>query len=246
MGPYPCTSRGRHFIVVVTDVFTCWAEAFAVPNVKAGTVIALLEHEFFPRYWYPAFLLTDNGVQFTGRHWRIYCAWWGVEHQTTPTYNPCANWTESRNQDIKAQLHIRLDEDHTKWDLHLSTLLYCLHRRMNVVMGHSPAELVQGHNLALPGEANALADTNTTTVDEIRDDARRRQELFLEVVARLSNATYLVHCADGCTTKVHRDDLRRTDSTDDDVLRNTVHTDDPKEESDLAGQEQTTPGGTKW
>ncbi|XP_063218588.1 uncharacterized protein LOC134528851 [Bacillus rossius redtenbacheri] len=36
MGPYPRTSRGRRFIVVVTDVFTRWVEAFAVPNIVVG------------------------------------------------------------------------------------------------------------------------------------------------------------------------------------------------------------------
>ncbi|XP_063224720.1 uncharacterized protein K02A2.6-like [Bacillus rossius redtenbacheri] len=152
MGPYPHTFRGLRFIVVC---------------------------EFFPRYGYPGVLLTDNKAQFVGRHWRMSCERWGMEHRTTPTYHPRANPTERRNQDIKTQLRIRLDEDHTKWDLHLPTLLYCLRRRTNVVTGHSPAELVQGRTLALPGEAQALADTDVTTVDELRDDARRHQELFL-------------------------------------------------------------------
>ncbi|XP_063241132.1 uncharacterized protein LOC134541548 [Bacillus rossius redtenbacheri] len=172
MGPYPCTSRGRNFNVEVTDVFTCWAEAFAGPNAKAFTVLALLEREYFPRYEYPAVLLTDNGVQFTGRHWQMSCERWGVKHYTTPTYHPRTNLTERRNQDINIYLCIRLDEDHTKWDLHLSTLLYCLRRRTNVVTGHYPTELVQGRNHALPGEARALINSHEAHGDDRCEDAR--------------------------------------------------------------------------
>ncbi|XP_063235238.1 uncharacterized protein LOC134538105 [Bacillus rossius redtenbacheri] len=152
MGPYPRTTWGKRFLVVTTDIFTRWSEAFAVSNVRAGTIVALLDSEAFPRYGYPKTLLTDNGTQFTGRRWAADCRRCGVEHHTTPTYHPRANPTERRNQDIKVQLRLRLGDDHSKWDVHLPKLLYCLRQLVNAVTGHSPVELFHGQNLALPGE----------------------------------------------------------------------------------------------
>ncbi|XP_063223143.1 uncharacterized protein LOC134531372 [Bacillus rossius redtenbacheri] len=169
MGPYPRTSQGKQFIIVVTDVFTRWTEAFAVANVKAGTIIALLDREVFPR----------------------------------------SNPTERRNQDIKTQLQIRLDENHTKWEIHLPTLLYCLRRRTNEVTGYSPAELLHGHNLALPAELGVINTEEPFPIIPGQFVHVRLQHLSArgrgfcvalapkrsgprEVVARLGTTSYLV------------------------------------------------------
>ncbi|XP_063218571.1 uncharacterized protein K02A2.6-like [Bacillus rossius redtenbacheri] len=182
MGPYPRTTRGKRFLVVTTDVFTRWSEAFAVSNARAGTIVAILDSEVFPRYGYPKTLLTDNGTQFTGRRWAADCRRWGVEHHTTPTYHPRANPTERRNQDIKVQLRLRLGDDHSKWDVHLPKLLYCLRRRVNAVTGHSPAELLHGQNLALQVElrvAEAAGAVTRPPAIDLREEAGQHQAQFL-------------------------------------------------------------------
>ena len=49
LGPYPLTTRGNRFILVVTDIFTTWAERFALRNSVAPTLIRTLEDEvLFP------------------------------------------------------------------------------------------------------------------------------------------------------------------------------------------------------
>ncbi|XP_063231959.1 uncharacterized protein LOC134536197 [Bacillus rossius redtenbacheri] len=187
MGSYPRTPRGKRFLVVVTDLFTRWVEAFPVSNVWARTITNLLEGEVYSLYGFPKVLLMDNGSQFMGKQWRADCRRWGIAHHTTPTYHPSANPTERRNQDIKAQLRLRLGDDHTKWDVHLPKILYCLRWRVNAVTGHSPAELVQGENLALPGECR-IANTATEDwwgeelrpqIEAMREEAKERQAQFL-------------------------------------------------------------------
>ena len=88
MGPYPRSPKGRRFLLVVTDVFTKWVEAFPLSNVRAHAITQTLQKEYFPRWGYPRVVLTDNGSQFSGRQWRNTCDTWGVEHATTPTYHP--------------------------------------------------------------------------------------------------------------------------------------------------------------
>lgn len=36
IGPYPRTTRGKTGILVVTDLFTRWVEAFAIPEATSG------------------------------------------------------------------------------------------------------------------------------------------------------------------------------------------------------------------
>ena len=69
MGPYPRTRDGNRFILVVTDLFTRWVEAFALRAADAPRLTKVLEAEVFARYGYPAHVLSDNGTQFTGHVW---------------------------------------------------------------------------------------------------------------------------------------------------------------------------------
>ncbi|XP_054280442.1 uncharacterized protein LOC128998359 [Macrosteles quadrilineatus] len=48
MGPYPRTSRGKTGILVVTDLFTRWVEAFAIPEATSGRILQLLRTEANP------------------------------------------------------------------------------------------------------------------------------------------------------------------------------------------------------
>lgn len=69
IGPYPRTTRGKTGILVVTDLFTRWVEAFANPEATSGQILQLLKTEVFSRYGYPRCILSDNGSQFTSRQW---------------------------------------------------------------------------------------------------------------------------------------------------------------------------------
>ncbi|XP_063218622.1 uncharacterized protein LOC134528886 [Bacillus rossius redtenbacheri] len=182
MAPYLRTARGKRFLLVVTDCFTWWVEAYPLSNCHAGTIARSLEDEFFSRWGYPQVLLTDNATQFSGRKWVKLCRKWRVTAHTTPIYHPTANPTEQRNQEIKAQLCLRLADDHTTWDTHIPDVLYCLRR--NEATGEAPATL-QGRNLPLPGQYR-IPPSDTQPVDEshearaarlaaLRDAAQHRQ-----------------------------------------------------------------------
>jgi hypothetical protein len=52
MGPYESTAEGNKYILVVTDLFTRWVEAFPVKGATTKTTVRLLENEVFCR-WQP-------------------------------------------------------------------------------------------------------------------------------------------------------------------------------------------------
>lgn len=153
MGPYPRTSKGKTGLIVVTDLFTRWVEAFAIPEATTERIVNLLQDEVFSRYGYPRCILSDNGSQFTSKRWQRVTTDWGVEHWTTPVYNPRANPTERRNQELKRMLRIHLlNKEHKMWDRQIPQSLFSLRQRINRVTGYSPAELFLGRQLHRSGD----------------------------------------------------------------------------------------------
>lgn len=67
MGPYPRSGRGKRFILVITDLFSRWVEAFPLGSSEAPIITKILEQEVFTRWGYTRAILSDNGPQFTSR-----------------------------------------------------------------------------------------------------------------------------------------------------------------------------------
>lgn len=190
MGPYPKTARGKRFIVVITDLFSRWPEAYAVNKARVSNIAAILENEFFPRWGYPRKILSDNGTQFKGKKWRDLCTKWGVTAHTTPVHHPRANPTERRNQDLKIQLRLRLrgGKEHTQWAEYLPQALFTIRRRTNEATGYSPAALLQGRNLPLPGEFRCPATPRPAAPEGGAERSARQQTNI--VSARDNQAQY--------------------------------------------------------
>lgn len=169
MGPYPLTKRRKRFLLVVTDLFSRWVEAFPISDSKTDTIAALLENEVFARWGYPKKILSDNASQFRGKGWHALCAKWGAEPWTTPAYTPRANPTERRNGEIKKGLRLRLchKTDHSRWDEYIPSILFNIRRRRNVITGFTPSMLLLGHTIRRPGETtDAYEPATKGRIDE--------------------------------------------------------------------------------
>ncbi|KAL7304189.1 hypothetical protein TKK_0003386 [Trichogramma kaykai] len=153
MGPYPLTADGNKCLLVVTDLFSRWVEAFPIAATDATTIAVKLENQVFTRWGFPRAILTDNGTQFSGKAWASACKTWQAYQWTTAMYRPQANPTERRNQEVKTALRIHLKgRPHVEWDLQIPKILFQLRNRKNAATGKSPAELLLGRDLLLPGE----------------------------------------------------------------------------------------------
>jgi transposase len=153
MGPCPRSARGKRFILVATDMFSRWTEAFPITSATLGTIAPTLEREVFLRWGFPRVVLTDNGPQFRGRRWTKICEGWEVRRWTTPIYHPRANPVERRNQELKKGLRLRLKgATQQRWDQFVPEIVFNMRRRRNAATGQTPAKLLLGRNLARPGE----------------------------------------------------------------------------------------------
>ena len=61
LGPFPESSGGNKYILIVVDHFTKWIEAYAILNQEATTVAQKLLKEWFFRFSPPESLLSDQG-----------------------------------------------------------------------------------------------------------------------------------------------------------------------------------------
>ena len=78
VGPMPQTERGNRWILVISDHFTKWQDAFALPDATAPTIAAILEERVFCYFGLPEQLHSDQGAQFEGDLMTELCDLGGV------------------------------------------------------------------------------------------------------------------------------------------------------------------------
>lgn len=153
MGPYPRSKTGKTHLLVVTDLYSRWVEAFPIASPTSGKILKILEGEVCLRFGYPARIISDNGRQFTSKEWTGKLAQWGTQPFTTPVYLPRANPTERRNQEIKKCIRARLlQKKHTAWDEDIGNILFNLRSRVNEAMGTRPIDRVLIYEPNRPGD----------------------------------------------------------------------------------------------
>lgn len=153
MGPYTKTPRGNRFLLVVTDIFSRWVEAFPLPITDSKIITNTLENEVFARYGYPKTIISDNGPQFRSQYFLRVCRTWGCHTWTTANYHPRANPVERRNQEIKKGLRFHyLQHPRPDWEHYLPPILFNLRSRKNHATNTSPANALLGYEMRRPGD----------------------------------------------------------------------------------------------
>ena len=87
IGPLKLTRQGNKYILSIIDYYTKYAEAVALPNQEAETVVRALE-QVFARHGMPSVLLTDQGRNFESHLVASICQLFGIEKRRTTAYHP--------------------------------------------------------------------------------------------------------------------------------------------------------------
>lgn len=152
MGPYPRSKRGKNYLLVVTDVFSKWTQAYPLSNPDTKKVLLTLEVEFFAKFGYPEVMISDNGPQFVSKLWHERLKEWNILPYTTAIYSPHQNPVERKNQQIKMKLKALLLEksNHKSWDENIHQVLFSMNNAINAATKLSPAQVLFGRNLRHP------------------------------------------------------------------------------------------------
>jgi len=97
VGPMPTTVRGNNWILVLTDHFTRWADALAIPDTSAPSVAGASDQQVFCYFGLPEQIHSDQGAQFQSQLMSNLCKMWGINQSRTTPYHPQGNGVVERN-----------------------------------------------------------------------------------------------------------------------------------------------------
>ena len=155
VGPFK-QNCNKNMLFTIIDRWTGWCDAIPVSNLNGQTANAqtlakhLINH-WVARFGVPRIITSDRGSQFTSQVWTEVMKLLGIKQDLTTSYNPQHNGKVERlHRTLKNALRSRLD-GRNDWLNHLPWVLLGMRNLPNVDTGLSPAVLVYGQNLEIPG-----------------------------------------------------------------------------------------------
>jgi hypothetical protein len=150
VGPLP-ESEGSKYLFTIVDRFSRWPEAIPVPDSTAITCARALLRGWIARFGVPDDLVSDRGSQFTSSIWAELAQMLGINSRNTCAYRPQANGLVERlHRQLKGALKAKLAK--TDWMDHLPLVMLGVRTAWREGLDASPAELLYGTTLRLPGE----------------------------------------------------------------------------------------------
>ena len=153
LGPMTQTRRGYRYVLVISDYFTRWSEAFAMKNIEAVTVADLLVKEFICRYGIPRQIHSDQGRQFESEVFQQMCLLFDIDKTRSTAYHPQSNGLVERfNRTLLNMLTKFVSSDQRDWDQKLPFLMLAYRSSEHESTGYSPNKMMLGRETELPAD----------------------------------------------------------------------------------------------
>ena len=144
------TDKDIH-ILIVTDHFTRFAQAFITPNETAPVVARTLWDQYFMRYGIPEKVLSDQGRNFESNLIAELCALARVQKLRTSPYRPQTNGQCERfNSTLISMLGTLPPDTKRNWQEQVATLVHGYNCTKSSVTGYKPYTLMFGREPLLP------------------------------------------------------------------------------------------------
>ena len=149
--PFAEGTQGNTNMLALSDHFTRWRDAIAVPDGTAPVVARVLDERVFAYMGIPERIHTDQGAQFESHLMAELCALWGVDKSRTTPYHPQSNGVVERgNRDLGDALRSMLigaaAED---WDLLLPHIMRGIRASPHATTAETPNYMMLGREVRL-------------------------------------------------------------------------------------------------
>lgn len=181
-------SQGFANILVVTDHFTRYAQAFPAKDQKATTVAKILCERYFVHYGLPARIHSDQGRDFESKLIKDLLMMLGIRKSRTSPYHPQGDPQPERfNRTLLSMLGTLDPKQKQRWSQKISQLVHAYNCSQNDATGYSPYLLMFGREARLPVDiCFGVAEDNQTTksyhqyVAKLKKDLQRAYSLATE------------------------------------------------------------------
>ncbi|GBN14381.1 Transposon Ty3-I Gag-Pol polyprotein [Araneus ventricosus] len=149
--PFPVTTKGNRYVLVLMDYFTKWPEAIPIPDQEASTVAEELVRSWISCYGVPMIVHSDQGTNFNSALFTELCKLLGIlKTRTTALHPESDGMVERFNRTILNNLSLFVSRNQADWDTHLPLFLLAYRSAEHEVAGLTPAEMLFGRTLRLP------------------------------------------------------------------------------------------------
>ena len=145
------STGGYQYLLVVTDIFTKFAQVYATRNKEAKTVAERLYNDLILRFGIPGQVLHDQGKEFDNQMMKHLARLCNIKRLRTSPYHPEGNsQTERLNQTLINMLKTLTEENKTNWKDHIQKLVHAYNCTSHASTGYSPYFLLFGRKPRLP------------------------------------------------------------------------------------------------
>ena len=184
LGPFPESSRGNRYVLVVTDHFTRWVEIFAVPDQTATTCAEKILDEVIARFGCPYDLHSDQGRNYISQIFTDLCKLLEIRKTKSSPYNPrCNGQPERFNKTLVRMIKAYLKGQQEEWDRFLGCLAGAYRATMNESTGYSPNLMMLGREVRMPAQLMFASprDDETSSYCDYVQKLKKRLEKAHEV-----------------------------------------------------------------
>lgn len=194
LGPYPRSTQGHRFVLVVCDYFSKFCLFFPLRTATATKVTKVMEEQIFLIFGVPEYLKSDNGVQYKSKEFTKLLKDYKVKFLTNPLYCPEKNPTERYNRTFKTMLISYIKDNQKLWDKNLHKLACALRTAKSEITNNTPYFINFGCEMILDGthykddRDRALISKNDQYSKNIVSKSDKLEEIRQFVKKKLNDA----------------------------------------------------------
>ncbi|KAL8610943.1 hypothetical protein ACOMHN_042560 [Nucella lapillus] len=172
IGPLQETAKGNKYIVAITDHFSKWSEAAAIPDKTAASVADFV-FSVVCHLGCMETLISDQGREFVNQVIDKLMDHFQCDHRISSAYHPQTNGQRERdNRTLKEALCKVVNEEGNNWDRYIPGVLFAYHTSVHASTKCTPFEVMYGRKARLPIDLkseNESDDHQSADVDKEAD-----------------------------------------------------------------------------